>query len=52
MSTGRATATVQGVELSGSPEARSERGLEASGSVGIGKVNKIWNMGLKNIDRL
>jgi hypothetical protein len=47
MSTKRATITAQGVELSESPEARIERGLEASGRVGIGTVNEIWDMGLK-----
>jgi hypothetical protein len=47
MITKRTTVAAQGVELGERSEARIERGLEASGRVGIGTVNEIWDMGLK-----
>jgi hypothetical protein len=50
MSTKRATVAAQGVELSEMPEARIERGLEAS-RTGIGRVNETWDVGLKSFDR-
>jgi hypothetical protein len=37
----------QGVELSERPEARIERGLEASRRAGIERANETWDVGLK-----